>query len=71
MKVLGRDIEMFRTRINPMIGPVAKQAFMPKDMNMQVCKLTDIGIYCKLKDGLEHVVPYANVESIRLTAGDK
>lgn len=61
----GRPIEMFRTHYDPMIGPTPKQAFMLKDMHAKAF-VTDIGVHVVLDNGNEHVVPYANVESIRL-----
>lgn len=66
IKLSGRKIKFFRCHIDPSIGPKPKNAFDPVDMRMQVCEMTPVGIYTKLLDGSESVVPYPNIQSIRL-----
>lgn len=65
--VSGREVEMFRCHIDPMIGPKPRQAFMPKDINARAYiddKVT--GIIMKLHDGTEHFIFGSNVQSTRL-----
>lgn len=61
---------MFRCYRDPMIGPKPRLAFVPSDMRAEAEIAHDaqgpMGIYIKLQDGIEHVVPFANVESFRL-----
>lgn len=70
MKIAGRRVKLFRTQIDPMIGKLARNAFMVKDVlgADTIAEVTEneTGIYVKLPDGAEHVVPMANVQSIRL-----
>ncbi len=63
-KFVGRKIAMFRCHFNPMIGPKPQQAFVPPDMRAEA-ELTTQGVYIKLHDGIEHFVPFSNIESIR------
>lgn len=70
MKMVGREVEMFRCHLDPMIGASAKNAFMMKDMKAKAF-VTDMGIHFKFDPGTpfnesEHLVPYANIQSIRL-----
>lgn len=68
-KFIGRRIAMFRCHFNPMIGPKPQQAFVPPDMRAEA-ELTSQGVYMKLHDGLEHFVPFSNIESIRFMPED-
>lgn len=66
MSILGREVEMFRTVLDPMIGPKPRQAFMTKDINAKAI-LTEIGITVTiLHTGQEHFVPYTNIQAVRL-----
>lgn len=65
VKLSGRKIKFFRCHIDPTIGPKPKNAFDPVAMNMQA-ELTPLGIYTKLPTGEENLVPYPNIQSIRL-----
>lgn len=65
MVEIGREILMFRTHFNPMIGPRPQQAFVPRDQGMKA-ELMEQGVYVKvLRDNSEHFVPFSNIESIR------
>lgn len=70
MDLTDRKILMFRCHIDPMIGPKPRLAFVPKDMRAEAEIASDstgpMGVYIKLQDGIEHIVPFANVQSIRL-----
>lgn len=63
--IIGREVEMFRCHFNPMLTPTARQAFMPKDYGMKAI-IADMGVHVTLASGVEHLVPYANIESLRL-----
>lgn len=43
-----------------------KNAIHAADMKLEACELTPIGIYVRTNKGEEHVVPYANAQSIKL-----
>jgi hypothetical protein len=64
-----RKIAMFRCGEDPMIGPKSRLAFMASELRADVEIATDngepVGIYVKLPDGAEHVVPFDNVKSFR------
>ena len=74
----GRGVARFRTHIEPGIGPKPRNAF---DMREQMfdAELTPIGIYVKMtrtepgkgQSVEEHVVPYSNIQSIKLVPLDK
>lgn len=66
VKLAGRKIKYFRCHIDPTIGPKPRNAFDPKQMLMKSCEITPIGIYCKLVDDAEHVVPWPNIQKIEL-----
>ncbi|HRH25108.1 MAG TPA: hypothetical protein PLQ20_02095 [Candidatus Paceibacterota bacterium] len=67
---LGPKVHMFRTMYDPMIGPIPKQAFVPSTSNMEAW-LTHYGVYVKvLHTNFEHLVPFANIQSIRLEGGE-
>lgn len=71
--VSGRKIARFRCHIDPMVGPKPKQAFDVKDMKMQA-EMTPAGIYINIPISIpgnalrweEHVIPFANIQSIKL-----
>lgn len=64
----GRRIKGFRCHLDPMVGPVPRNAFDMETHKMEG-ELTPAGVYVKvLATGLEHLVPYANVQSIKLLA---
>lgn len=71
----GRKVNMFRCHLDPAIGPKARNAFSKKEYPNWEFELTAIGIYVRAihrtphlnKDQMsEHIVPYANVQSIHL-----
>lgn len=70
MDVSNRRVKMFRCHIDPMVGPKPKLAFVPEDMRAIAEIANDsqgpMGIYIKLADGLEHIIPFSNIQSIRL-----
>lgn len=66
-KVAGRGIQMFRCHLDPMIGPKPRNAFVPSDMGAEAWINDEAsGVLIKLKDGAEHFVFAANVQSIKL-----
>lgn len=65
--IAGREVEMFRCHIDPMIGPKPRNAFMPKDINARAFVISEPdGIYIILHNGVEHIVFGSNVQSLRL-----
>lgn len=76
----GRKVDMFRCHLDPAIGPKPMNAFTRKAFPHAAFELTPIGIHVHLtitKPGTneivieEHIVPYANVQSIKLVQPDK
>lgn len=68
--LVGRKINTFRCQIDPMVGPKPRNAFVPSTMGMEA-RLTDKGVYVKVLahgtfQGSEHLIPFANIQSIRL-----
>lgn len=62
----GRKVKGFRCHLDPMVGPVPRNAFDMATHAMEA-ELTPAGVYVKvLATGFEHLIPYANVQSIRL-----
>ena len=78
MELYGRKIAMFRCHIDPGFGGIPKNAFtMGQGMGQTpgIAILTPIGIYVRLdiqelvkKNLHEHLVPFANLQSIRFDA---
>jgi hypothetical protein len=74
MDIKNRVVQQCRFHYDPSIGGKPKQAFNLKDMGEgAVMELTPIGIYMKVWVGgpgakvmQEHLVPYANTQSIML-----
>ncbi len=71
LKSAGRQVYMFRTHIDPMIGPSAKQAFIPKDSSMEAYineEASGIIVYYTPRDGAiqEHFVAFTNIQAMRL-----
>lgn len=64
-KLSGRKIDFFRCHIDPSIGPKPRNAFKVDEMKMEA-EITPIGVYTKLPDGTESIVPFPNIQSIRL-----
>lgn len=66
MNLTGRTVEMFRCYRPPLIGPRHDLAYMVEAKGLYA-ELTDIGIYVReIGSGREHIVPYANIESMKL-----
>lgn len=70
MSLVGRKINCFRTQVDPMIGPKPRNAYVPSQMAMEA-ELLDVGVYVRVLPhgtfmGSEHIIPFANVQSIRL-----
>ncbi len=70
MNFVGRKVNTFRCQVDPMVGPKPRNAFVPSTMSMEA-EMTEHGIYVKVLPygtfgGSEHMVPYANIQSIRL-----
>lgn len=67
MKLAGHPVQMFRTQIDPMIGPRPMNAFVPKDMKMKAHFNEEVtGIIVELENGIKHFVFGANIQSVRL-----
>ena len=72
MKVAKSPVIMFRTQVDPMIGPKPRNAFMPKDLGWNAYineEATGVVVEVPNKDGSEitrHFVFGANIQSIRL-----
>jgi len=81
MELTKRKVLMFRCHLDPGVGPMPKNAFMITDVNspIEIAELTPAGIYVKMKpvrdakDGefVEHLIPYANIQSIKLMPVEK
>lgn len=81
MELTKRKVLMFRCHLDPGVGPMPKQAFQLSDPNSPIeeAVLTPGGVYVKMKplrdakDGefVEHLVPYANIQSIKLMPQEK
>jgi len=68
---LGQEVIMFRCQIDPMVGPIPKNAFVPAQCGMKAHLLLPVGVYVKVeKTGREHIVPFANIQSIELAQGE-
>lgn len=70
MELSKRIVNTFRAQVDPMIGPKPRNAFVPAQMGMEA-HLIDCGVYVKVLpsgtfQGSEHIVPFANIQSIRL-----
>jgi hypothetical protein len=70
-KVAGREVSMFRCHIDPMIGPSAKQAFIPKDSGMKAVvndECSGIVVTYRPRTGevQEHFVAFTNIQAMRL-----
>lgn len=71
MSRIGREILMFRTDVDPMIGPKPRQAFVPRDMGMHA-EFWEEGVHVTvLKDNTEFLVPWGHVQCIRLAAQEE
>lgn len=69
-KFNNREVNTFRTQVDPMVGPKPRNAFVPKQMAMEAY-LIDCGVFVKVLPhgtfgGSEHIIPFANIQSIRL-----
>ena len=66
-KTAGRAVSMMRCQIDPMIGPKPRNAFLFDGSDMSA-RINDeaTGIIVTLKDGKEHFVFGANIQSVRL-----
>jgi hypothetical protein len=69
MNLKGKKIEFFRCHIDPSIGPMPKHAFHCVNMKLEA-EILPFGIYVKTSTGDEHIVPYANIQSIKLLKGE-
>lgn len=68
ISIAGRKVAMFRCHIDPMIGPKPRMAFVPEDIGA-VAHINHeaTGIIMTLKDGTQHFIFSANIQSCRLT----
>lgn len=73
MDLLKRKIKMFRCHYDPIIGPTPKNAFKTDDPEtcIEEAEITPAGVYVKTKPNrnkevTEHLIPYANIQSILL-----
>lgn len=76
MEIVGRKVKMFRAHYDPIIGPMPKNAYDLSDPNspIDLAELTPMGVFIKMKplreakngEFVEHLLPYANIQSIKL-----
>lgn len=71
---------MFRTMYDPSVGPTPRNAFNVQDPKLRMeAYMTPIGVYVKVLTPLidpltkesfqpEHLIPFANIQSIKLEA---
>lgn len=79
MDLKNRKVEMFRCHIDPAIGAKAKNAFMVGKDGIKEAELTPIGVWVRWVNTspgnqgneAEHLVPFANVQSVKLAAMEK
>ena len=63
----GRPVKMFRAHYDPMVGPIPRNAFKVGEIGMEAKLAMPVGVWVKvLATGREHIVPFANVQSIEL-----
>lgn len=63
----NRKVKMFRCQIDPMVGPIPRNAFTPEQMGMEAELRLPVGVWVKvLATKREHIVPFANIQSIEL-----
>lgn len=74
-----RKVEMFRAHIDPAIGAKAKNAFKLGADGIKEMEMSPIGVYVKWVNTSpgntgqesEHVVPFANIQSIKFAPAEK
>lgn len=79
MELKNRKVQQVRYHYDPMIAGKPKQAWNLKDMGDDAhMELTPIGVYMKIWVGpanmkvlQEHIVPFANTQSIMLATEEK
>lgn len=79
MDLKNRKVLQFRTQIDPMIGPLAKNAFNLSTLPGWEFHLCAAGVYVKAVHQVpgnqaqisEHIVPFANIQSIKLASSEK
>lgn len=73
--LLGRKIAFFRATIEPGILTMPKNALHHTDKDIVAMEICEIGIYVKTRpgkinnvahNGLEHIVPFNNCQTVRL-----
>lgn len=65
--VAGRKVRLFRCQIPPLIGPKILNAHVPKDMGWEAEVDANVkGVIILLKNGVEHFVPFDNIQSTEL-----
>lgn len=70
MNLNHREILIFRCHEPPLIGVKPQKAYAQRDNPGMYAEMTDIGVYVKWRDGSEHVVPFTNIEYLRLAPYD-
>lgn len=78
-KLDNRQIHSFRCHLDPVIGPKPRNAFTIKDFPLSTFEMTPLGVYVKAVyqvpgnrlEVAEHMVPFANVQSIRLMSEEE
>jgi hypothetical protein len=74
MDLKNRKVASFRAHLDPMIGPKPRNSFDRRELPNWELELTPIGICVTARIQVpgaavqvsEHVVPYANIQSIKL-----
>jgi hypothetical protein len=64
----NRQVQVFRCQVDPMVGQKSRLAHVCEPaQGIEHAELTPVGIYLKTTLGHEHLIPFANVQSIRLS----
>lgn len=78
MELKHRKIASFRAHLDPAIGPKPKNSFDRRELPKWDFEMTPVGVYVRAvfqtPSGIteaEHIVPFANVQSIKLMPLEK
>lgn len=72
ININGRKIHMFRCHLDPCIPPAPANAFCVGQKNIAAAELTPAGVFVTTsKEQLEFLIPYSNVQAIRLAPEPK
>lgn len=79
MDLKNRKVFSFRAHIDPMIGPKPRNSFDRRELKNWEFELTPAGVYVKTvfqtpgkpDQESEHIVPFTNIQSIKLMPLEK